>query len=237
VGGQNVDGVNRLLAALSPSDLRRFESDLEKVSLAMKEVIYEPNEIIEYVYFPTSGMISLLITMDDGRAVEIGTIGNEGMAGTPVFLGSERSPTKAISQAPGNALRMPVAAFKRLVEELPAVELLIRRYAQAMINQIAQSAACNHLHSIEERMCRWLLMSHDRVGADEFPLSQEFLSQMLGVRRPSVTIAAGILQQAGLISYRRGHMTIQDREGLEAGACECYRIVKKEFDRLLGALD
>jgi CRP-like cAMP-binding protein len=230
----NPPGRNWLLAALPEDDFSRVSSDTEKVSLVVREVIYEPGQRIEHVYFPTSGVVSLLITTQDGSAVEIATVGNEGVVGMPVFLGAETSPIRAISQIPGTALRMPVAAFKRIVEAAGPARDAIRRYSQALLNQISQSVACNHLHSVEERMCRWLLMCHDRVGADDFPLSHEFLAQMLGVRRPSVTIAAGILQKAGLVSYRRGHITILDRDALEDGACECYRVVRDAYDRLLG---
>jgi CRP-like cAMP-binding protein len=231
----NPPGQNRLLTSLPDDEYDRVTAVTEKVSLALKEVIYEPGQRIEHVYFPTSGVVSLLITMQDGSAVEIATVGNEGVVGMPVFLGAHTSLVRAISQIPGTALRMPVAAFKHVVEPAGAIQDVIRRYSQALVNQISQSVACNHLHSVEERMCRWLLMCHDRVGADEFPLSHEFLAQMLGVRRPSVTIAAGILQKAGLIAYRRGHVTIVDRGRLEEGACECYRVVKDEYERLLGA--
>lgn len=227
-------GENRLLAALPEEDFDLVSSDTEKVSLALKEVLYEPGQPIEHVYFVTSGVVSLLVTMQNASAVEIATVGNEGVVGMPVFLGAETSPIRAITQIPGSALRMSVAAFKRVVEPAGAIHDLIRRYSQALINQISQSVACNHLHSIEDRMCRWLLTCHDRVGADDFPLSHEFLAQMLAVRRPSVTIAAGSLQKAGLITYRRGHVTIVDRPALEAGACECYGVVRHQYDRLLG---
>ena len=164
----------------------------------------------------------------------MGTIGNEGMVGTPVFLGSESSPTRAISQVPGEAMRMETEAFQEEMKLGGSLYGLVQRYTQTMINQISQSTVCNHRHSVEKRMCRWLLMSHDRVGTDEFPLTHEFLAQMLGVRRPTVTAAAGILQKAGLISYHRGRVTVLDRNGLEAASCECYEVVAKELDRLLG---
>jgi CRP-like cAMP-binding protein len=164
----------------------------------------------------------------------VGTIGNEGMVGTPVFLGSERSPTRAISQVPGEALRMETKFFQEEIKRAGPLHGLVQRYTQAMINQISQSTVCNHRHSVQKRMCRWLLMSHDRVGTDEFQLTQEFLAQMLGVRRPTVTTVACILQKAGLITYRRGIITILDRKGLEAASCECYGVVAKELNRLLG---
>lgn len=164
--------------------------------------------------------------------MEVGTVGNEGIVGVPVFLGAERSPARSFCQVAGQAMKMRVDAFKRSLQECPELNEVVRRYVQATINQFSQSTACNHAHSVQQRMCRWLLMTHDRVGADEFHLTQEFLAQMLGVRRPSVTVAAGILQKAGLISYQRGRIRIADRAGLEAGACECYEVVRQEFDRL-----
>jgi CRP-like cAMP-binding protein len=154
--------------------------------------------------------------------------------GTPVFLGSDRSPTKAIAQIPGEALRMEAKVFQKEMGRGGPFYGLVQRYTQAMINQISQSTVCNHRHSVQKRMCRWLLMSHDRVGTDEFPLTQEFLAQMLGVRRPTVTAVAGLLQKAGLITYHRGRLTVLDRKGLEAASCECYEVVAKELDRLLG---
>lgn len=178
--------------------------------------------------------MSLVIEMQNGGTVEVGTVGNEGMVGTPVFLGAERSPTKAFCQVPGECSRMPTAAFKKELAEADGIlRQLISRYAQAMINQISQSVACNHLHSVEERTCRWLLMTHDRVGSDDFLLTQEFLAQMLGVRRSSVTVAAGLLEKAGLITYKRGRITVLDRERLEQASCECYQVVRREYDRLL----
>jgi CRP-like cAMP-binding protein len=172
--------------------------------------------------------------MRDGLAVEVGTIGNEGMVGTPVLLGADLSPTRAFAQVPGEALRMRTVLFKEEMQNGGPLPDLVRRYTQAMVNQISQSVACNHLHSVGQRMCRWLLMTHDWVGADEFPLTHEFLAQMLGVRRPSVSVVAGILQKAGLIRYHRGRITVLDRKGLEAASCECYEVVRKESDRLLG---
>src|SRR5262249_23637303 len=189
---------------------------------------------IEHVYFPLSGVMSLVVQMADNATVEVGTIGNEGMVGTPVLLGVDRSPTKAFCQVPGECLRMSIAEFKQEIEAEDGVfRRLLNRYAQALINQISQSVGCNHLHSVEERTCRWLLMTHDRVGKDEFLLTQEFLAQMLGVRRSSVTVAAGLLEKAGLITYKRGRIRVLDRERLEQASCECYRIVSREYERLL----
>jgi CRP-like cAMP-binding protein len=172
--------------------------------------------------------------MDGGFSLEVGIIGNEGMVGTPVFLGCQSSLTRAISQVAGNALRMETTVFQEEMLRRGALYGLVQRSTQAMINQVSQSTVCNHRHSVKKRMCRWLLMSHDRVGTDEFPLTHEFLAQMLGVRRPTVTAAAGSLQSAGLIRYHRGRVTVLDRKGMEAASCECYGMVAAELDRLLG---
>ena len=223
---------NRLLAALPQDEYERLVANMESVFLKFKQSVYEPNEPIEYVYFVQNGVTSLLNVMEDGREVEVATVGNEGMVGLPVFLGADKIPGRAFSQIPGDALRMKADVFKDKVTPGTRLHDLLQRYTQALFNQIAQGAACNSLHSVEERMCRWLLMTQDRVGEDEFPLTQEFLSQMLGVRRPTVSTAASILQKAGLIRYSRGNITILDREGLEASSCECYRIIQTEFERL-----
>jgi CRP-like cAMP-binding protein len=178
-------------------------------------------------------VISLVITLKGGETVEVATTGNEGMIGTPLLLGIDRSELKVLCQVAGQALRMRAEHFRRSVQEHPDLQAVAQRYAQGLFDQIARTTACNHVHSVQARMCRWLLMTHDRVGADEFHLTQEFLAQMLGVRRPSVTVAAGVLQRAGLIRYQRGRIRVVDRGGLEAGACECYDTVRSEFDRLL----
>ena len=230
----HVLGENRLLAALPRTEYDRLRPYLEKVSLPLRDILYEANGPIPHVFFPLNGVVSLVIIMDGGFSLEVGIIGNEGMVGTPVFLGSQSSPTRAISQVPGDALRMETKVFREEMRRHGALYGLVQRYTQAMINQISQSTVCNHRHSVEKRMCRWLLMSHDRVGTDEFPLTHEFLAQMLGVRRPTVTAAAGILQNAGLISYHRGRVTVLDRKGMESSSCECYGVVAAELDRLLG---
>jgi CRP-like cAMP-binding protein len=229
-----VPGQNRLLTALSRDLQIRLLPGMEKVSLPIRQVLYEADAPITHVYFPLSGVMSLVVTLKQGPSVEVATIGNEGMVGTPVFLGAERSPSHVFSQVAGQALKMRADGFKRALEEHAELVDVVRRYTQGMVNQISQTTACNHVHSVQARMCRWLLMTHDRVGADEFHLTQEFLAQMLGVRRPSVTVAAGILQRAGLIRYQRGRIRVADRAGLEAAACECYETVRQEFDRLLG---
>jgi CRP-like cAMP-binding protein len=230
----HVPGKNRLLAALPRDEYDRLHPNLAKVSLPLKEILYEANGPIPHVFFPLNGVVSLVIIMEGDFSLEVGTIGNEGMVGTPIFLGSESSPTRAISQVPGEALRMEAKVFQEEMKRGGPLYGLVQRYTQAMINQISQSTVCNHRHSVQKRMCRWLLMSHDRVGTDEFQLTQEFLAQMLGVRRPTVSAVAGILQKAGLLTYHRGRLTILDRKGLEAASCECYQVVMEELDRLLG---
>lgn len=225
---------NRLLAALSQEEYEHLLPHLETISLTFKQAVYMPNEPIEHVYFLKNSVASLLTIMEDGAAVEVATVGNEGMVGIPVFLGAHKIPGQAFIQIPGDAMRMRTNVFKAKITLGSPLFNLLQRYTQALFNQIAQSAACNRLHSIEERCCRWLLMTRDRVDSDEFPLTQEFLSQMLGVRRASVSTVAAILQKAGYIRYSRGKITILDHVGLESSACECYRIVKAEFERLLG---
>jgi CRP-like cAMP-binding protein len=230
----HVRGQNRLLVALPRDEHDRLLPNLEKVSLPLREILYEADGPISHVFFPLNGVVSLVIIVEGDIALEVGTIGNEGMVGTPIFLGSESSPTRAISQVAGEALRLDVKIFQKEMRRRGSLHDLVQRYTQAMINQISQSTVCNHRHSVAKRMCRWLLMSHDRVGADEFLLTHEFLAQMLGVRRPTVTAVACRLQKAGLISYHRGRIHVLDRKGLEAASCECYQVVMNELDRLLG---
>jgi CRP-like cAMP-binding protein len=228
-----IPGQNRLLSALSRDLQIRLLPRMEKVSLPIRQLLYEAGTPMTHVYLPLSGVISLVLKLTGGETVEVATVGNEGIIGTPAYLGAERSPCTAFCQVAGQALKMKVDHFQRSLQEHPEFAEVVRRYTQGMINQISQTTACNHVHSVQQRMCRWLLMTHDRVGADEFHLTQEFLAQMLGVRRPSVTVAAGLLQKAGLIAYQRGRIRIVDRPGLEQGACECYDTVRQEFDRLL----
>ncbi|MBN4006748.1 MAG: Crp/Fnr family transcriptional regulator [Nostoc sp. LPT] len=208
---------------------------MEVVPLELKQHLYLRNQPIEYVYFLNYGVASMLTVLTDGSAIEVATVGNEGMVGLPVFLGADRIPGECFIQVPGYGLRMRVDAFKTHVTASSPLHDLLQRYTQALFNQIAQSAACNRLHSIEERLCRWLLMTADRVETGTFPLTQEFLSKMLGVNRSSVSLSASFLQRAGLINYVRGQITILDRSGLEATTCECYQVVKAEFERLLNA--
>ena len=230
----HVSGRNRLLTALPKREYDRLRPDLERVALPLRTILYEADGPITHVFFPLNGVVSLVIIVEGNIDLEVGTIGNEGMVGTPIFLGAQSSPTRAISQIAGEAMRMETSLFQKEMKRRGPLYSLVQRYTQAMINQISHSTVCNHRHSVEQRMCRWLLMSHDRMGSDEFMLTQEFLAQMLGVRRPTVTTVARILQKAGLISYHRGRISVLDRKGLEAASCECYRVVTDELDRLLG---
>lgn len=225
---------NRLLAALPSEEYKRLLPDLESVYLPHKQVIYEANELIKYVYFPTDAVISLINLMENGADVEVGTIGKEGMLGIPVFLAGDRSFNQAIAQIPGNAVRMKADVFKHNITPDSPLYKLLQRYTQALFSQIFQSVSCNGLHSVEKRCCRWLLITQDRVEGNQFPLTQEFLACMLGVRRASVNEVCSLLQKAGFISYSRGSVTILNRQALENTSCACYAIVNAEFNRLLG---
>lgn len=226
---------NRLLDSLPLADIERLRPHLEAVSVGVKHVIYEPNGPIKHVYFPISCVISLVTYLKDGASVEMATIGLEGMVGLPIFLGTDTMPSRAFGQVPGDALRITAAAFTAEIERNGPLVRVLNRYTQALFNQVAQTTACNRVHLVEQRCARWLLQTHDRVASDQFLLTQEFLAQMLGVRRSGVSAAAGLLQKAGLIRYARGRVTVLDRSGLESAACECYGVIKREFDRLLGS--
>lgn len=225
---------NRLLAALPSEEYKRLLPGLEPVHLPHKQVIYEANEPIKYVYFPTDAVISLINLMENGAGVEVGTIGKEGMLGIPVFLAGDRSFNQAVAQIPGNAVRMKADVFKHSITPDSPLYKLLQRYTQALFSQIFQSVSCNGLHSVEKRCCRWLLMTQDRVEGNQFPLTQEYLAYMLGVRRASVSEVCYLLQKAGLISYSRGSINILNRQALENTSCACYALVKAEFNRLLG---
>jgi len=225
---------NRLLADLPFDELERIGSRLERVRPRMREVLYGQGGAMEHVYFPEKGVFSLLTEMADGGVVENLTVGNEGMLGLPAVLGAARSPSRAICQVPGRALRMPAQTFREAVVPGGVLHTRFIRYAQARMTSLAQSVACNRLHAATQRYARWLLITHDRVGTDHFPITQEFLAQMLGVTRPTVSMIAQELQAAGLIHYMQGQMTVDDRPGLEATACECYLVVRAAFDELLG---
>jgi CRP-like cAMP-binding protein len=225
---------NRLLGLLVPRDYGRLRPHLRPISLAYRLSLYRAHKPIEFIYFIETGVGSLVNTMASGQAAEVGTIGNEGVVGLPVMLGDDRAPTSVYIQVPGAGLRMKATLFKKELERSASMRAVMLRYAHAFFNQVAQSAACNQFHSLEQRCCRWMLMTRDRMQSDEFLLTQEFLAMMLGVQRTGVSAAAGALQRAGLIRYKRGNVTVVDRRGLMKRSCECYGISKKEFDRLLG---
>lgn len=204
------------------------------MTLDRRDALHEPGKPMKYVYFPETAMVSLLTVMKDGAQTEIASVGCEGVVGLPVFFGAQKSQRRAFCQMPGTAYRMNAALLlKETRREGPLCDAL-HRYAQALFTLSSQLSSCNRLHTLGQRCCCWLLMTHDRVEGDEFFVTHEFLSEMLHARRSGVTVIAGALQRKGLISYRRGHVTILDRKGLEKAACECYGVVRREFDRLLG---
>jgi len=228
---------NRLLASLAPADYRLLSAGLEPVNLKYRTSLYRAKEQIKFVYFLEAGVASLVNTMKNGSASEVGTIGNEGFIGLPILLGDDRAPTSVYMQVAGAGLRITSKDFCAALQESASIRTAMHHYAHAFFNQVAQSAACATFHSLEQRCCRWILMTHDRMQCDDFTLTQEFLAMMLGVRRAGVTVAAGALKKAGLIRYVRGDVTILDRRGLELRACECYGVTAKEFDRLLGTAE
>jgi CRP-like cAMP-binding protein len=225
---------NGLLAALPPEDLARLRPSLRPGELPFDQTIYPADGTVEAVLFVESGMVSLLATLEDGEQVEVGIAGREGLIGLPLVLGDDRSLVEARVQQEGTALRLDAAALRDGIQESAALRLVLNRYALAFQAQVTLTAACNARHPIEQRLARWLLIAHDRAEADEFRMTHEFISMMLGVRRPGVSLAAGVLQKAGLISYVRGLMAVTDRPGLEAASCECYHTARREFARLLG---
>lgn len=225
---------NRLLGLLPPRDYARLRPHLQPIPLTYRQSLYRAQRPIAYVYFIESGVGSLVNTMTNGEAAEVGTIGNEGMVGLPLALGDDRAPTSVYIQVPGAGLRMKATLFQKELARSASMRRVMLHYAHAFFNQVAQSAACSRFHSLDQRCCRWLLMTHDRMQSDEFLLTQEILAMMLGVQRTGVSAAAGALQRAGLIRYKRGQVTIIDRRGLESLSCECYGVSKREFDRLLG---
>jgi CRP-like cAMP-binding protein len=226
---------NRILSALPLPELHELAPLLETVELKSRDPLWEPGRPIHTVLFPETCMVSMVATMEDGSSVEVGVVGRDGMVGLPILLGVGTSLTESFVQIPGRAMRMPADAFRRRVIPGTALHERLLRYAHAFLEQTAQSAACNRLHSLKQRCARWLLMTRDCVGEAEFPLTQEFLAQMLGVRRPGVTQVASLLSDEGLISYTRGRVRIASVDGLEAAACECYSTVREEIDRALPA--
>ena len=225
---------NRLLAELPELELERLMPNLEPVSLALGQVIYESGGRMSHVYFPTDSIISLLYLMENGTTAEIGVIGYEGMVGLALFMGGQTTPNRAVVQSAGSAFRMRAKALQDEFVKGGVFQQLLLRFTQALITQISQTAVCNRLHSVEQQLCRWLLLSYDRLHSDKLVMTHTLIANMLGVRREGITIAAKKLQERGVISYVRGTITLLDRPGLEATVCECYSVVKNEYDRLLG---
>ncbi len=224
---------NHLLAALPAADYDRLASHLELIPMKLGDVLYESGDMLRHVYFPTTCIVSLLYVMEDGGSAEIAVVGNEGILGISLFMGGDTTPSRAIVQSAGHAYRLKAELLKTEFGRFGPTMHLLLRYTQALITQMAQTAVCNRHHSVDQQLCRWLLLSLDRLESNELSMTQELIANMLGVRREGVTEAAGKLQDAGLIRYSRGKITVLDRPGLEAQSCECYQVVKTEFDRLL----
>jgi len=222
---------NQLLAALPKKEYQTLRSQLEEIPLVFEQTIYKPQAAISDVYFPNSGIISLLAGLNERTTLEVGMVGNEGIVGLAIFMGVKESQNRAVVQGAGSAMKMKATAFRRECNNGGALPRLLQRYTHSMLTQITQSAVCNQFHAVEARLARWLLMTHDRMQADEFQLTQEFLSNMLAVRRECVNKAAGKMQKRKLISYSRGQLTVLDRKGLEATSCGCYEIIKKQSKR------
>ena len=217
---------NLLLAAVSSQEYQRLQPDLKKVALIFGEILYEPGEVIQNVYFPNQGIISLLSTVEERSTLEVGVVGREGMAGIAVFLGAKTSVNRALVQGTGTAMRMKATALQQHLKNPGRLPDLLRRYTHSLLSQISQGVVCNRFHRVDARLARWLLMTHDRMGTDEFRLTQEFLSDMLGVRREGVVKAARILQREQLIRYVRGQIQILNRAGLETASCQCYGLLR-----------
>jgi CRP-like cAMP-binding protein len=224
---------NHLLAALPDAELDRWLPTLEPVDLPLGLVLYESGRTLSHVYFPTTAIVSLLFVLEDGDSAEIAVVGNEGVVGISLFMGGESTPSRAVVQSAGRGYRLSSRAIKESFNRNGAVMHLMLRYTQALITQMTQTAVCNRHHTLDKQLCRWLLLSLDRLQGNELAMTQELIANMLGVRREGVTEAALKLQAAGLIQYARGHITVLDRPGLERRTCECYAVVKKEYDRLL----
>ncbi len=233
VTGKHSPKQNHLLAALPATDYARLLPDLELVPLPLGWAVYEAGGKLGYVYFPTTSIISLLYVMEDGASAEIAVSGNDGLVGIALFMGGETTPSRAVVQSAGFGYRLKASVLKREFAHGGALQHLALRYTQALITQMAQTAVCNRHHTVEQQLCRWLLLSLDRLPSNELTMTQELIANMLGVRREGVTEAAGRLQQAGLLTYSRGHISVLDRPKLEQRACECYAVVKKEMNRLL----
>ncbi|BEU28219.1 Crp/Fnr family transcriptional regulator [Paraburkholderia terrae] len=231
----NVDPArkNHLLAVLQETEWARLSSHLVRVDMPLGQVVYESGDRLDHLYFPTTSIVSLLYVMEDGASAEIAIVGNEGLIGIALFMGGETTPSRAIVQSAGEAYRLDARILKEEFRRAGPVQRLLLRYTQALITQMAQTAVCNRHHSIDQQLCRWLLLSIDRLPSNELKMTQELIANMLGVRRSGVTEAALKLQDAGLIRYSHGHIEVLDRPGLETRVCECYSVVRREFDRLL----
>ncbi len=224
---------NHLLGALPPEEWNRLRPRMELRPMPLGHVLYESGDTMRHVYFPTTSIVSLLYVMEDGASAEIAIVGNEGIVGISLFMGGETTPSRAIVQSGGHAYRVPGQYLKEEFYRAGPMQRLLLRYTQALITQMAQTAVCNRHHSVDQQLCRWLLMSLDRLDSNQLRMTQELIANMLGVRREGVTESAGKLQKLGLIEYSRGTITVLDRSALQAHACECYEVVKKEIDRLL----
>ena len=224
---------NHLLAALPDAEWERFSPHFDSVDMPLGQVMYESGRTLSHVYFPTNAIVSLLYVMEDGASAEIAVVGNEGLVGISLFMGGESTPSRAVVQSAGHGYRLKSQLVKDEFNRAGPVMHLLLRYTQALITQMAQTAVCNRHHTLDQQLCRWLLLSLDRLKGDELVMTQELIANMLGVRREGVTDAALKLQKQGMIRYARGHITVLDRPGLEARTCECYAVVKKEYDRLL----
>ena len=226
---------NHMIAALSDLDWQRWQPMLEPVAMPLGDVLYESGGTLAHVYFPTTAIVSLLYVMENGASAEIAVVGNEGLVGISLFMGGDSTPSRAVVQSAGQGYRVPAQTIKSEFDQAGAVMHLLLRYTQALITQMAQTAVCNRHHTLDQQLCRWLLLSLDRLSGNELNMTQELIANMLGVRREGVTEAALKLQQAGLIRYARGHIHVLDRPGLERRTCECYQVVRKEYARLLPA--
>jgi CRP-like cAMP-binding protein len=227
---------NHLLAALPEPDFARLAAHLERMPMPLGEMLYEPGGRLQHVYFPTTAIVSLHYMCENGASAEIAGVGNEGMVGVSLFMGGDTTPSSAVVQTGGHGYRVPAELLIAEFNRGGALLRLLLRYSQALLTQMAQTGACNRHHSVAQQLCRWLLLTLDRLPTNDLVMTQELIASMLGVRRESVTEAAGLLKDNGVISYRRGHITVLDRAGLEAHVCECYAVVKVEFERLLGAM-
>ena len=226
---------NHLLAALPAAEWARWQLHLEAVHMPLGKALYESGAKLGHVYFPTTSIVSLLYVMENGASTEIAVVGNEGLVGVSLFMGGESTTSRAVVQSAGHGFRLRSSVMMEEFNRAGPVMHLLLRYTQALITQMAQTAVCNRHHSLDQQLCRWLLLSHDRLNSDELVMTQELIANMLGVRREGVTEAAGNLQKDGLIRYRRGRITVLDRQGLERRACECYAVVRAEYERLLPA--